>query len=629
MFIRSCFFESVMRLRILFPFLLSLASSFLVNRSSASVVPYYGEGKFPFDQEFKVLQKEDQVDSESVCSKALALYGLASDQSGELRFWAKMTYAYALIENDSLGKVEEILADTGDFQELGISDWLRAYYFFNKGLVAQQQGQYLIADNILRRSISLCSSKNAVLFAQVNGALADNLRYQGKLDQSLVRWYEMLRLSEENGDSSLIADAVLGRGIVRFLQSEIDKASEDIQVFFKYNQSVGNQKNMALGWSLLGLVAYQKGDFQKAIENNMTGYEIRKKIGDIKGQGESLNNLALGYMGLQNWSQALRYLEQAIELKTQANDQTQTTVILNNMGHCHLKLGDDKQALRFFTLALERGRRNGQMADVVNSYKNLIKLHRNNREFETVMVLQDDLLALKDSLNAAERSEAIHELEVKYETEQKEQALELLQKESTIINNRWLNLALGLFFTIILGILIYDNQKRKHRQETQLLVAKDDLQKAELKNMSDQLEYNQKKLQLYTENLIKKNELVGQLESKLKESVESTISEPEEGQRIIEDLSSVRILTEDDWDEFKTLFNGVHRGLLDRLTAQFQDLTLADQRIFLLTKLDLSTNQMAKILGVSPDTVKKGRYRLKKKLQLPDDTSLQDFVTSF
>ena len=243
--------------------------------------------------------------------------------------------------------------------------------------------------------------------------------------------------------------------------------------------------------------------------------------------------------------------------------------------------------------------------------------------------MQTKMVGLKDSLADLSRMEALGELEVSYNTQKKEQEIVMLQQKQAIITNRWLTLAVGLFFTIIIGILFVDNQKRKHRLQTEVLTTEDQLKKAELKSLADLLEYNEKKLSLYTENLLKKNELVSQLEMKLKTAVNEDEANSKQGIQLISDFSSVRILTEDDWEEFKELFNRVHHGLLNRLLASYENLTLAEQRLFLLMKLQLSTKEIANILGVSPDSVKKGRYRLKKKLRVEEATSIQDFVTSF
>jgi DNA-binding CsgD family transcriptional regulator/cbb3-type cytochrome oxidase subunit 3 len=332
-------------------------------------------------------------------------------------------------------------------------------------------------------------------------------------------------------------------------------------------------------------------------------------------------------MGQKNWNQALRYLEDALLLKTASNDLSQLTVILNNIGQCHIALGNAEKAIQVFQQALEKALQNGQLRDALRSQTNLIRIHASKNDFETAFRLQQEKTALKDSLARIENSRTIQDLKIRYETQRKEDALNLLQKENAIVTNRWLTLALGLFFLLILGILIYDNQRRKHRQQTDLMTAEDELQKAELKIMTEVLEHNQQKLKLYTENLLKKNELVEELETKLQ--IGSDRVGDGNDKKVQKKIRSVRILTDDDWEEFKELFDGVHQGLLDRLLSNYEDLTLAEQRLFLLMKLSMSTKQIANILGVSPDSVKKGRYRLKKKLRIENDMTLQGFVDQF
>jgi DNA-binding CsgD family transcriptional regulator len=250
---------------------------------------------------------------------------------------------------------------------------------------------------------------------------------------------------------------------------------------------------------------------------------------------------------------------------------------------------------------------------------------RYRQAFET----QKTLLALRDSLNETERKAAVNKLEVQFETAKKEQEITVLQQERAIITNRWLTLALGLFLTIIIGVLVYDNQKRKHKQEKELLSTEDELRKAELKIMTDVLAHNQQRLSAYTENLLNKNNLVSQLERKLNELVESARTDTSAANELMVDFTNIRILTDEDWQEFKELFDGVHRGLREKLNAKYQNLTLAEQRLFLLMKLNMSTKEIANILGVSPESVKKARYRLKKKLSLNENVALQDFISSF
>lgn len=87
-----------------------------------------------------------------------------------------------------------------------------------------------------------------------------------------------------------------------------------------------------------------------------------------------------------------------------------------------------------------------------------------------------------------------------------------------------------------------------------------------------------------------------------------------------------QILTEEDWTAFRTQFNSAHAGFLVRLREKFPGLTGAETRLLALSKLRLTTREMAARLGISPETVRQTRWRLKKKLELPEEQDLDDVV---
>lgn len=575
---------------------------------------------------FNLLQEADRKDSRTALKLSFSLQSMKLT-STENRVWSKLLYCYYLLENDSISKSLSILTNSKEIRWNDLVGQTKAFHLFSLGYANTYLGNYTKADSLFESSAN--ENQNEILSVKLKQATADNLRYQGRLDESMVSWLAALELSEKQKDSVAITDCFIGIGIVEFLRAELENATKHVNLYWQFNSRIGNQKKVAYGLSILSLIDYQNDEYESSIEKSLRSYEIRKQTSDLKGQGESLNNLALGYMGLKNWPQALRYLNDAILVKTQANDFTQMTVILNNIGHCYRQLGDTEKAVEYFERALQKGRENGQLEDMMRSYRNLVAINAENGNYQRAYELQSLLIQLRDSIADMEQKAAVRELEVKLQADRKQREIELLQKERSIITNRWLTVALGLFFALIFGILIYDGQKRKHRQEKELLAAEDELQKAELKIMTDLLEHNQQKLSLYTENLLRKNELVGKLESKLKETIDGQGHDEGENETLLSNIASVRILTDDDWEEFKTLFDGVHTGLLDKLLSDYRDLTLGEQRLFLLMKLSMSTREIANILGVSPDSVKKGRYRLKKKLGLPETNSLQEFIDDF
>ena len=86
------------------------------------------------------------------------------------------------------------------------------------------------------------------------------------------------------------------------------------------------------------------------------------------------------------------------------------------------------------------------------------------------------------------------------------------------------------------------------------------------------------------------------------------------------------IMTDETWDEFKKLFEKVHAGFLYRVREKFIQATETDIRLLTLIKLGLSNREMANMLGVTTEALKKSRQRLRKKINLPDELSLEDVV---
>jgi len=87
-------------------------------------------------------------------------------------------------------------------------------------------------------------------------------------------------------------------------------------------------------------------------------------------------------------------------------------------------------------------------------------------------------------------------------------------------------------------------------------------------------------------------------------------------------LSQLVILTEADWQRFSKTFDRVFPHFIVWLRQAYPTLTPAEIRIICLSQLRLSTREMADRLGVSPGTIVKTRYRIRKKIGLAKGEAL-------
>ena len=169
----------------------------------------------------------------------------------------------------------------------------------------------------------------------------------------------------------------------------------------------------------------------------------------------------------------------------------------------------------------------------------------------------------------------------------------------------------GVFFlTTLVGI--------ENLEETVLTKPFNKL-KGEINRLREMLESKNKQL-------AKANAIIERQGDLLKQHGIGSSSNQEKVKRFEKLLNSV-LLTENDWSDFRKVFDKLHYGFLPRLKLRHPDLTEGEKRLAVLIKLRLSNKEMARMLGISPNSIVKSRYRLKKKL-CPDkeDKSLENYV---
>lgn len=165
------------------------------------------------------------------------------------------------------------------------------------------------------------------------------------------------------------------------------------------------------------------------------------------------------------------------------------------------------------------------------------------------------------------------------------------------------------------------------RQETVLALAKKALEaaqqeaqwEAERRKAAQNLEAQQQLLATFTQELLEKSKRIADLEALLG----NTPTTPPEHLRSA--LCEAQLLHQEEWQKFRRLFEQTYPGFFNKLAARFPNLTNAEKRLFMVTKLGLRGSEAASMLGITADGVRKTSLRLRRKLGAPDK-ELGDFL---
>ncbi|MFT5599863.1 MAG: DNA-binding CsgD family transcriptional regulator [Flavobacteriales bacterium] len=83
------------------------------------------------------------------------------------------------------------------------------------------------------------------------------------------------------------------------------------------------------------------------------------------------------------------------------------------------------------------------------------------------------------------------------------------------------------------------------------------------------------------------------------------------------------------WEEFKLKFESLNPNFLNNLGKAHPNLSKSEIRLITLIKVDYSQKEIAEILNIAPDSVKKAKSRVRKKMDISSSTELKDYLFQF
>lgn len=170
--------------------------------------------------------------------------------------------------------------------------------------------------------------------------------------------------------------------------------------------------------------------------------------------------------------------------------------------------------------------------------------------------------------------------------------------------------------------------KNKAVYRSQQALAEADLNYMQLKEkqLRDQIEYKNKQIATHSLNIIQKNESLRELKSQLEGVVKSTSKISQADIRRTVRLIDESFKLDKDWQDFSLYFEQIHTGFYSKLKLSYPDLTPHELRHCALIRLNLTLAESASIMGISHDSIKVSRTRLRKKLKLEANQSLTRFI---
>lgn len=165
--------------------------------------------------------------------------------------------------------------------------------------------------------------------------------------------------------------------------------------------------------------------------------------------------------------------------------------------------------------------------------------------------------------------------------------------------------------------LLRDNKKKLKRKK---LKAQKKIVQISNEKLKEEVASKNRELAISTMSIIKKNEFLNAIKDQLKGSIENP-----QVRSVIRTIDR-NINNSDDWKFFEDAFNNADKDFLKKVKSTHPELTANDLRLCAYLRLNLSSKEIAPLLNISVRSVEVKRYRLRKKMNLPHEDGLADYI---
>ncbi len=186
-----------------------------------------------------------------------------------------------------------------------------------------------------------------------------------------------------------------------------------------------------------------------------------------------------------------------------------------------------------------------------------------------------------------------------------------------------------LIFLAGVGLIIWFNKKKLQKHQLQLEEKfesehKERLEKLEKQQLMHEIDVKRKELANTTMMAAKKNEVLMEIQSELNRD-KVKFSNEYRLKHIMNKINRA-VKNKDEWKVFETNFNEVHEDFFKEILERYPNLTNKDLKLCSYLKMNLSSKEIAPLMGISVRGVEVHRYRLRKKMELDSKTNLTKFL---
>lgn len=421
---------------------------------------------------------------------------------------------------------------------------------------------------------------------------------------------------------------LMNLGIIEQTLENFENAMSCFEKALEISNRTGQEFRSAQILANMGIVAYKQKNYGQAIEYQLQAYPIFHNSKAWLDVARTMLNLGLSHFKIQQHEKALDYFDQAVEAWRNRNDERGEHLAFRYKAEVFLELRRLKEAehmLERSTPVMMKYNEHQYLAEIYSLWAHLKEIRG---EYDLALENFRKSVAYEDSVRNKTKEADLNKALAKFEIERLERENELAKQISDLQIQRQNQTIVAVAVLLALSVLGFLWNRSRLQNKLKLQELTNQIAQQEVVLKTSEFETEKERLQVYAQQLLTTNQSLQQK----KEQLEQQLTEDHQRRSEIDDLlQKLResISTENDWTAFRLYFDRAYPSFFEefRNTTDL-DLTISEQRLLSLMKINLTNKEIANALNIQRDSVVRAKIRLKEKLGLAEIKQLEDTIVN-
>lgn len=454
---------------------------------------------------------------------------------------------------------------------------------------------------------------------EVTFLMKDNYFIFGEYDKAAKLSYDMLDMATQINDSLFYYYSYIS---IADVEREMENTESSLDFLLRAKTYAAIDKSaLAQIYTDLASLYLGEGKLQLAKDNVLKGIELAKSSKDYFQSLYGYETLMTCQLSLGEMDQAIQSYQKVDSIVNVSHFLETSRLYVNATiyaAEIYRDRGDVEKSRVYFQQAYNIAKESNDRPNLTYIYYEWAKLEELNGNYPKSIELLRSHISLNDSLHNETSLSQINTLKTTFELEKKDLALKTsLQNEKYVRNQFWLVLAGGVVFISALVILTFflKTKLKAEKLKVKLNDEQHKLSKIKLKNLEREVQLKNKELADLFLHQFEKASMLNDVIDKVDASsvkLKQSLQEHQDKRK--------------DWIKFKAHFDKVHEGFFDKLNELSTELTPKDIRFCAYIRMNLSSKEIAIMLGISHRTVQGIRSRVRRKLNLSSKEDIVKFL---